>query len=51
DGRVAAALSASQDNGELSRAQIRDLVTQLTGHAATISAKLFPRGATPRAAH
>lgn len=51
DGRGAAALSASQDNGELSRAQIRDLVTQLTGHAATISAKLFPRGATPRAAH
>ncbi|MDP3908523.1 IclR family transcriptional regulator [Novosphingobium sp.] len=51
DGRVIAALSASQDSTELSRAQIQELVTQLTGHAAAISTKLFRRGSAPRAAH
>ena len=51
DGRVAAALSASQDNAEFNRTQIKDMVAQLTAHAATISAKLFPRGAGAGAAH
>lgn len=51
DGRVIAALSASQDNAELSRAQIKDLAAQLTGHAQAISSKLFRHGSNPYAAH
>ena len=51
DGRVVAALSASQDNTEMSRVQMRDLAAQLTGHAAAISSKLFRNGSASSAAH
>lgn len=51
DGRVVAALSASHNSCDLPGARVGELAAELAGHAATISAKLFPRGARRGAAH
>ena len=49
--RVVAALSASQDSGEMTGPRVSALVSELTGHAAAISDKLFARRAPRAAAH
>lgn len=51
DGKVVAALSASQNSADLPGAKVGALAAELAGHAAAISAKLFPRGGAHRAAH
>lgn len=51
DGKVVAALSASQNTADLPGARVAALAAELASHAAAISAKLFPCGSVRPATH